>query len=103
MTQRANIAPCGVALCRRCCSGPEVVRRCAVIPTTSPPSTLQEQLARGQRGVAEQVFAGTYPYHSYRPLKELVSEDKVDLPTFLYISSLVSGVAPRPGLHGPAG
>ena len=47
----------------------------------------QEQLARGQRGVAEQVFAGTYPYHAYQPLKELVPQ--VDLAAFLYISSLV--------------
>ncbi len=48
----------------------------------------QEQLARAQRGVAEQVYSGTYEFHSYQPMEELVPG--ADLGTFLYISSLVS-------------
>ena len=57
---------------------------------TTLPMCEQEQLARGQRGVAEQVFAGTYPHQPYKPLTELLPEGKVDLSTFLYMSSLVS-------------
>lgn len=68
---------------------------------TPLPMCEQEQLARGQRGVAEQVFAGTYPHQPYKPLSELVPEGKVDLNTFLYMSSLVrmhGKAQPAPGV-----
>ena len=53
----------------------------------------QEELARGQREVTEQVYAGTYTFHPYNPFTEVVPEEKVSLETFKYVASLVSGGA----------
>ena len=57
---------------------------------TPPPHPEQEALARGQRQVTEEVYAGTYAYASYAPFSQTVPESKVGLDTFKYVSSLVS-------------
>lgn len=48
-----------------------------------------EELARGQREVTEQVYAGTYTFHPYNPFTEVVPEEKVSLETFKYVASLI--------------
>ena len=50
----------------------------------------QEDLARGQRQLTEQIYEGTYPWHPYRPLRETVPQERASLATFKWVASMVS-------------
>lgn len=49
-----------------------------------------EDLVRSQRTVAEQVYNGTYYWHRYTPLKQLLGDKAPSVEQFSHFSSLVS-------------
>lgn len=69
---------------------PQAASKCCAPAPTPCPAGLQEELARGQRQLTEQIYEGTYPWHPYRPLKETVPQERASLATFKWVASMVS-------------